>query len=149
MTDKNTFVCKIFDGTLLPLDKKAFETMGFKQGWKVIVSVKTPRSLSFNKLAHQIGRICSDNINSFHGMDAHSVLKRLQWESNIGCSSMAAIVPNVGPVEIRMPESFKFDSMSERRFREIISGLCRHISEKYWPTLTPEQIEAMAGVMVD
>jgi hypothetical protein len=35
----------------------------------------------------------------------------------------------------------------EGQFQEVHKAFCKHISKAYWPGLTPEQVEGMAGLM--
>lgn len=121
----------------------------YKIGDTVFAELKKPRNPGFHRLAHRIGTLVCINIEAFHGMDSHHTLKRLQWESGIGCEEMGVEVPNVGLAMVRLPNSLSFESMEQGEFREVITGLCRHISDKYWPSLTPEQVEEMAESFVD
>jgi hypothetical protein len=115
----------------------------------VFAEIKKPRSPGFHRLAHRLGSLIAENVEAFSGMDAHSVLKRLQWEAGIGCEEIGVNVPGVGMAMMRWPLSLSFESMEEGEFREVISGLCRHVSEKYWPSVSPEQVERMAENWVE
>jgi len=48
-----------------------------------------------------------------------------------------------------IPRSLSFESMGEEEFHAAACGICRTIAERYWQTLTPEQIEHMAESFVD
>lgn len=122
---------------------------GYHVGDIVFAELKKPRNPGFHRLAHRIGCLVSENIDAFSGMDAHAVLKRLQWEAGVGCEEVGVQVPGVGLAVMRWPLSLSFESMEEGEFKEVIAGLCRHISAKYWPDLDPDQIEAMAESWVD
>lgn len=122
---------------------------GYRVGQIVAGVITKTRSPGFHRLAHRLGTLCAQNIEDFAGMDAHAVLKRLQWEANIGCSTMGAKVPGVGFVEVRIPESLSFDNMDQTAFKDVVRGFCRHIAERYWPDMEPEEIEKMASCMVD
>lgn len=122
---------------------------GYNVGNVVFAEIKKPRSPGFHRLAHRIGCLVAENIDAFTGMDAHAVLKRLQWESGIGCEEVGVQVPGVGMASVRWPLSLSFESMEEGEFREVVTGLCRHISDKYWPSVSPEQVERMAESWVD
>jgi hypothetical protein len=39
--------------------------------------------------------------------------------------------------------------MDEGEFHEAARAMCRFIAEKYWPDLTPEQVEQMAESFVE
>jgi len=115
----------------------------------VFCQISKPRNPGFHRLAHAFGRLVSENIDGFSGLDAHSVLKRMQIESGIGCDEIAIIMKGVGPCMYRVPKSLSFESMDQMQFETIFSGLCSHVSTQYWGGLDPEEIERMAEVMVN
>jgi hypothetical protein len=39
--------------------------------------------------------------------------------------------------------------MEEGEFQEIYGGFCQHVISTYWPTLTEEEIDQMAGLVGD
>lgn len=146
------FPLRVVQGAFQPADitcQARLRDKGFKTGDLVFVEFRKPRNPKFHRLGHALGRLCSENIDAFEGMDAHRVLKRLQLEAQIGCEEMAIVVPGVGKCLHLIPRSLSFESMDEGEFKEVIAGFCRHIAKQYWPTLTPEAIEDMAGVMVN
>lgn len=121
----------------------------YRTGDLVFVEIKKPRNPRFHALAHQLGSLIAENIEAFEGLDAHSVLKRLQIEGNVGCDEIPLNFPGVGPCVYRVPRSLSFESMDEGEFREVIAAVCRHVSKTYWPSLTPEKIESMASAWVE
>lgn len=146
------FPLRVMKGAFQPADRSTVARLrekGFKTGDLVFVEFRKPRNPKFHRLAHALGRLCAENIEAFEGMDAHRVLKRLQIEAQIGCDEMAIVVPGVGKCLHLIPRSLSFESLDEGEFKEVISGFCRHLAKQYWPTLTPEAIEDMAGVMVN
>lgn len=141
----------VVKGGFAPADNFVVEKLrarGYKTGDIVAAVLTKPRNPGFHRLAHRIGELCAANIDAFHGMDAHTVLKRLQWESGIGCDEMGVRVPGVGLAMIRIPRSLSYESMDDGSFHEIMRGLCRWIAAEYWPGLTAEQIEEMAESFV-
>lgn len=46
------------------------------------------------------------------------------------------------------PLPAEIDNMDEGEFHETARAMCRFIAEKYWPSLTAEQIEQMAETFV-
>lgn len=146
------FPLRVVQGAFQPADitcQARLREKGFKTGDLVFVEFRKPRNPKFHRLAHALGRLCAENIEAFESMDAHRVLKRLQIEAQIGCEEMGIFVPGVGKCLHLIPRSLSFESMSEDEFHEVIAGFCRHISKQYWPSLTPEAIEDMAGVMIN
>ncbi len=120
----------------------------YQLGDLVFVEIRKPRNPKFHAFAHQLGVLCAENLEAFDGMDGHSVLKRLQLESGVGCDELAIRAPGLGMLMHRIPRSLSFESMDEGEFREVMRGLSRHIAATYWTGCTPEQIEQMAGCMV-
>lgn len=146
------FPMRVQKGCFVPADRSTQERLrdrGFRTGDLVFMEIRKPRNPKFHRLAHALGQLCAENIEAFEGMEAHRVLKRLQIEAQIGCDEMAIVVPGVGKCLHLIPRSLSFESFDEGEFKEIISGFCRHIVATYWNTLTPEEVEEMAGVMVN
>lgn len=140
---------RVAKGCLRPADGLAearLRAKGYHIGDIVFAELKKPRNPGYHRLAHVLGTMVADNIDEFTGMDCHSVLKRLQMESGIGCEEIAYRVHGMTVVQ-RIPLSLSFESMDESEFRAVFSGLCRHISATYWPTLTAEEIASMIELM--
>ena len=143
---------RVEKGCMVPADsftQTRLREKGYRVGDVVFAELVKPRSPGFHRLAHRIGSLCAQNIDAFNGMDAHAVLKRLQWEANIGCEEIGVQVPGVGLAMMRWPLSLGYESMDESEFHEVTQGFCRHIAAMYWKTLTSAQIEEMAESMVD
>lgn len=139
-------------GCLIPADGLSTQRLRARKygvGDIVFAEIRKPRHPVFHRLAHQLGTILAENIEAFSSMDAHAVLKRLQWEANIGCEEVGVQVPGVGLALMRFPRSLSFESMEQGEFREVVANMCRHVSTKYWPSMTAEQIEAMADCYVE
>lgn len=146
------FPMRVDQGCFVPADRSCqmrLRERGFKTGDLVFIEIRKPRNPRFHRLAHALGQLCAENLEAFEGMAAHTVLKRLQLEAQIACDEMAIIVPGVGKCLHLTPRSLSFESMDEGEFKEVIAGFSRHIVRQYWPSLTPEQVEEMAGVMVN
>lgn len=138
---------KVAKGSLVPASElavMALRSKGYKVGDYVSAELRQSRNPGFHRMAHALGAMLVDNLETFAGLDPHKVLKRLQWESGVGCEEMAANVPNVGMMTIRMPQSLSFDSMDQGRFYEVYTGLCAHVRKTYWPELPEGGVERMA-----
>lgn len=61
---------------------------------------------------------------------------------------VGAMLPEKAVVTMRQPRSLSFESMDEMEFHSAAKGICRTISERYWPDMSPERIESMAELMV-
>lgn len=111
----------------------------------VITKINNPK---FNGLHHRIGQLCAANIETFEGMEAHAVLKRLQWEGNIWCEEIPVFLDGGLVATMRFPRSMSFENMDDGERKIACRDMCRLIAKKYWPTITPEQVEAMAESFV-
>jgi hypothetical protein len=147
-----TLMLRVEKGRLVPADSYTVARIrerGYHVGDVLSAKLRKPRNPGFHRLAHAFGRLVAENIEAFSGMPAHSVLKRVQLEADIACDEMALNFPGIGPCTYRIPQSLSFESMDEGRFREVFKAMCDYIAEKYWHSLTSDQIEEMAGVMVE
>lgn len=145
------FPLRLIKGGFAPADRMSATRLrerGYRVGDIVFAEFRKPRNPRFWGLAHVFGQMLADNIESFEGLDAHKVLKRLQIEAGVGCEITEIYVPGLGKVEHRTPRSLSFESMDEGEFREVMRGFSRHVAATYWPELTPGEIEQMAEVMV-
>jgi hypothetical protein len=120
---------------------------GFRPGDEALAELTKPRSPGFHRLVHQFGQVLVDNIEAFSHLDGHSVLKRLQIEGDIACDQVPLVLEGIGPVTYRVPRSLSFESMGEDEFSEVFREFSRYVVRRYWTTMKPEQIEAMAGLI--
>lgn len=143
---------RVIERGLQPADRwaeKEFKSKRLKVGQVVYATINKLRSRGLNRLVHRVGKLCVENIEAFEGMDSHAVIKRLQIEANVACEEIGVLLPDGDMVIYRVPRSISFDSMDEAEFRDVGRALCRYIARRYWVGLAPEQIEVMAGSMVD
>ena len=143
---------RIEKGAFVPADgytASRLRERGYHTGDLVGAVISKIRNPKFNRLVHRIGQLCAANIDEFHGMDAHKVIKRLQLESGIACDETEIKVPGLGMVLHRTPQSLSFESLDEGDFHDAARGLCRWIAQNYYPQLTEDQILAMAEAMID
>ncbi len=149
---KERIPLRVIKGGLVPADKYAESTLRNKKyqiGDIVFGVITKPRNPKFNRLVHKLGILCAENIEAFNGMEAHTVIKRLQIEGRIACDEIGIMIPGFGMASQFVPRSLSFDSMDEAEFHEAAKAICRHIADRYWPDLTPERIRNMAECMVD
>lgn len=145
------FPLRVVKGAMVPADSSCASRLRERQysvGDLVFVEIRKPRNPRFHRLAHVFGRLVTENLDAFEGMDPHGALKRLQIESGVGCDEIGLRMPGVGPCLYRVPRSLSFESMDEGEFKETMRGLCRHVAREYWRDCTADEIEAMAEAMV-
>ncbi|MEO6147334.1 MAG: hypothetical protein ABIT70_09850 [Sulfuriferula sp.] len=143
---------RVVKGGLEPADSYAatqLRTKNYRVGDVLGASLTKLRNPKFNRLVHKIGQLCAANIDAFIGMDAHKVIKRLQLEGDICCEALAIVMPGVGMVTVKIPQSISFESMDEAEFYEVAKALCWHIAARYWPGMDEDKIEQMAMAFVD
>lgn len=143
---------KVVKGGFTPADRvtqSILRDRGYHIGDIVFAEIRKPRRPRFHRLAHVFGGLVAENIEGFENLNNHQVLKRLQWESGIGCDEILVQLDGGAQALVRIPQSLSFESMDDGEFRQVFLGLCRHVSERYWPDMTAEQIADMAEVMVD
>lgn len=149
---KPRFPLRVVKGGYTPADSSAalgLRSIGHRVGDLVFCEFSKPRNPKFNRLVHKFGDLLSQNLDTFDGLDAHQVLKRLQLEGDIGCDKIGLIFPDVGPCEYRIPRSLSFESMDEGEFYSIYRQFSQYVHTKYWQEMSPEQIERMAEMMPD
>lgn len=148
---RETFLLRVGKGTLAPDDEHTQQRLrakGYHLGDVLKATLSKPRNPAFHRLAHAFGQLCADNLESFTGLPAHTVLKRLQYEGDIACDRMQMLVKPFGLIEVKLPKSLSFESMDDGEFYETFRAMCNHVSENYWPDCAPQQIEEMASAMV-
>lgn len=146
-----TFLLAVTKGALVPADGLTAERLrakGYHFGDELTATLRKPRNPAFYRKAHVFGDLVAQNLERFHGINAHQVLKLVQYEGDIACERMMVNLKGFGMVEVRVPRSLSFESMDEGEFTEVFKRMCKHISDNYWPECTPDQIEEMASAMV-
>lgn len=142
---------RVTKGALVPADQFSAERLrqrNYAIGDELSAELRKARNPKFNRMVHQLGQLLIQNVEAFAlYTDAHAVLKRLQIEADIACDHVAILVPNLGMVEQRIPQSLSFETMDDGTFQEVHKAFCKHIAKAYWPDLTPEQIASMTSLM--
>ena len=143
---------RVVKGGFQPADNLAYAKLkarNYHTDDLVFAELKKPRNPKFHRMAHGLGALMQDNIEGFDHLDAHRVLKRLQLESGVGCEEMAYSLPNGETVLHSIPISLSYESMDQGEFEEVFRGLCHHVSQRYWPDLSEDQIKEMAECMIN
>ena len=141
---------KVAKGSLEPADGLAqarLRERGYRVGDILSVALTKPRNPAYHRYAHQLGKLLIENLDEFRSMNPHDVLKRLQYESGIGCEEAGVQVPGVGLATVRWPKSLSFASMDQGEFEEVLFGLCQHVAEQYWTGLDAEGVAELAEAM--
>jgi len=147
---KSGVLLRVVKGGLTPADEAsrlALRKKGFRLGDVVTAAPRKARNPGFHRKAHALGDLIREQVEGFEQLDSHAVLKRIQLEADIMCDHMQLVMPGIGPVLYRIPQSLAFDSMDESDFTRFYNGVCDHISRRYWPDLPPEAVGQMAEFM--
>ena len=150
MSKPEKLMFKVVRGGFQPADAyttRKLRDRKYSMGDIVAGTISKPRNPKFWRLAHGLGALVAENIESFSGMDAHRVLKRLQREALIACDEFAFMVPGCGMVTQYTPRSLSFESMSEEEFSSVYETMCKWIVQNYWPSENTERLTEMALLM--
>lgn len=118
-----------------PIDQRLMKERRFHVNREVRAELKQPRNPAFHRLAHAIGHLLVDNVDKFHGKDAHSAIKTLQAEAGVCCDAERFVI-DLGQfgrheVDRNVPRSIAFDEMEEDEFRQFFDGITAYIGEHY------------------
>lgn len=132
------------------------------------------RNAQFHRLVHQLGTLVCKSVEGFEHLTSHEAIKRLQREAGVCCEvqqieaspvveailaaaeqlmgvtatkMLRAVLPEIKTIDVTIATSIAYDTMDESDFRQLWSGICAHLAERYWPQLTTEQITQMAELM--
>lgn len=148
-------------GAFVPLhdiDRRLAKDRGYRAGREYRLEIKESRNAAFHRLAHVIGHLLVDNVEAFRDLDAHAALKQLQLESGICCETvemdaspvvkalldaaeavlgvgarrvLAAVLPEIRTIPVKVPQSLSFDSMEEEDFAAFFKGITAWIGDHY------------------
>ena len=150
MSKPEKLMLKVIKGGFAPADAytaRKLRDRKYSMGDIVAGTISKPRNPKFWRLAHGLGALVAENIESFSGMDAHKVLKRLQREALIACDEFAFMVPGCGMVTQYTPRSLSFESMSAEEFDSVYAQMCAWLITHYWPSENTERLTEMALLM--
>lgn len=146
MTDKTFWRKSTLAGfpVMVPADPRTAEIMrGYRQGETRGGKLTCPRNVGFHRLMHRIGKLAANNLDSFHDMDAHDALKRLQLESGVECDEVAVRIDGEDMI-YKIPRSLSFDSMDDDTFKKVSRAMCQHLVDEYEFGSDVEEIHRMA-----
>ena len=152
MSKRERILLRVERGALVPADAHSQQRLrekGYRVGDILAAELIKPRHPGFWRLAHRIGALCAENIEAFHGLNAHQAIKKIQVDAQLECDVTHTEIPGLGTLVSRTPRSLSFESMEQGQFFDLMKSLCRHIAETYWPHLTPEQVQEMAESFIE
>lgn len=140
------------------IDRRLAKDRGYRVGHEYRLDIKASRNAAFHRLAHVIGHLLVDNVEAFRDLDAHAALKKLQLDSGICCETvemdaspvisalldaaeavlgagarrmLAAILPEIRTIPVKVAQSLAFDSMEEEDFATFFKGITAWIGDHY------------------
>lgn len=164
-------------GCLVPsswADQNILRERKYKTGDRIRATLTHPRNSKFHRLVHQLGALCARNIEAYSHLDSHSVIKQLQRDTGIACETQSidaapvvtailsaaesllgaaaarmleSVLPEIKTIDVLVPQSLSYDCLDESDFRALWEGICRHIVNKHWSSMTEAQITEMAEMM--
>ena len=164
-------------GCLVPQDatnQRILRERKYRTNDVLRATLNNPRNGRFHRLVHQLGTVVRQNIDDFQHLDSHAAIKKLQRDSGVCCDvqsidatpvvsailaaaesllgaaaarMLSSVLPEIRTIDVLTPASIAFDCMDESDFRILWDGICGHLVARYWPTLTIDQITAMAELM--
>ncbi len=152
MSKRERILLRVERGALVPADafsQQRLREKGYRIGDVLAAELVKPRSPGFWRLAHRIGTLCVENIEAFHGLNAHQAIKKIQVDSELECDITHTEIPGMGTLVSKTPRSLAFESMEQGAFYEFAKAACRHIAATYWPHLTAEAVQEMAESFVE
>jgi len=148
---REKIMLRVVKGALVPADDYATQQLrerGFKTNDLLQADLVKIRNPQFNRLVHAVGKLIVENIDGF-GPDAHAALKKIQLEAELACDKQKMEIPGVGECVVTIPKSLSFDKMDEGEFHQLALDMCAYIAEKYWPTLSAEQVQVMSERLLE
>lgn len=131
-----------------PIDRQLLKERGYHAGDEVRMELKQPRNVKFHRLAHAIGNLLVENVESFRHLSGHQALKQVQREAGVCCEPMELDLGTLGKVPVNVPRSIAFDEMDAEEFKELFEGLTDYIDQHYSSAMT-EDVRAEYLLMVE
>lgn len=138
------------DGSFRAADgasRKLLKARGFHKHQDVIAYLYRVRDGVQWRRAHALGTMLCENVEAFHGLNAHQALKKVQLEGGIGCEVEKLDLGHLGEFTRTVPRSLAFGEMDDSEFSTVFKQMCEHISQRYFPDTDAAAVEAMLDVM--
>jgi hypothetical protein len=151
MATREKILMRYEGGCCVPVDyyySDLLKKRGFKVGDVFAIDPTKPRDVTKHRKIHRLCAMFAENIDAYHGMDSHEVLKTIQRTAKIECDFETVIIPEVGELIRVIPKSISFDSMTNEEFDNLYKCVCRHVGEKHMDGLAVEKVEEMVRLFV-
>jgi hypothetical protein len=138
------------DGSFVPsteASKQICRTRKLYTGIEVIAYLYEVRSLEQWHKAHGFGAALVEHVEDFHGLNAHSALKKIQTDGNIGCETETFDLGTLGKVTRSVAKSLAWYEMDEGEFQEIYGRMLEYVRQRYWPSLDESGMLALQKLL--
>lgn len=140
-----------------PLDKRAMNDRGFRDGDILLMDFFKDRNPRFWRKFHALSLLIADNVAEMEGLKAHTALKKVQLESRQHCE-LVAIEPTKQTAELLaeagLPalgwqqwatKSLNFDDTDESIAEGVWEGICDYVARAYFPGWDSSQVADAAA----
>jgi len=117
------------------------------RGKRVRLQITEPRNEVFHRAVHVFGRMISEHVAGFEGMNPHAVIKRLQMDGDVCCEYVEMDLEEFGKVRVRQAQSISFDNMDEGPFRLFWKQIVAYTCATHWGGLEPEAIREQSELI--
>jgi hypothetical protein len=112
------------------------------------------------RYAHALGRLLSNNIEAFAGLNSHDTIKALQLRSGAECQEtmlggVTVPCPECGtefrlpPILCRQPRSLSIEKMPRLRFERFLRRVKQYVIKFHWPSSSDGEIDAMVSNLMN
>jgi hypothetical protein len=140
------------DGRFAPADmpsRRLCKDRGMKVGHEFVAYLYAPRDPEQWAKAHQLATYLLENLEEFHGLDSHAVLKKLQLDSGHGCELQEIDLGALGKHCIKVPKTLAFGWMDDTEWTAIYRGMCNYIVTRGWlGEIDADAVVAMQKLML-
>lgn len=120
---------------LFPSDERAEEILhGLPEGRAVMVEVHKPRNPKQHRLYWALVKILAENCAEFENQDLEEISRQLK----IDCGAVDWMVHKRTGMKFGVPQSLKFESMSQDRFKRFLDRAIYVVCSQYLPGLAEE-----------
>lgn len=126
-------------------DQEIMTERQYRRGDIVRAIFEKPRDEAFHRRVHLIGSFIAENVQAFHGMKSHDVIKRLQREAKAFCETVQMVFPEISPdpIEVTIAQSIAYDDMDDGDFKLLTRQIIDHACAKHLAAITPEVFAEM------
>lgn len=138
------------DGSFRAADqasRNALRARGFHKGQPVIAYLYRVRDGAQWRRAHALGRLLTENVDAFIGMEAHAALKKIQLDGSIACEVEKIDLKDLGVFTRTVPKSLAFGEMDDAEFSSVFKQMCEHVTKTYFPDMDADAVAEMLDVM--